>query len=292
MLEGILNAYGYRYLKGALVLSAVSIALYVSQGSSGAQPPNGGTWQGYVLGTIGALLIFWLSLLGVRKRSYRSNLGSVRGWTSAHVYLGLALLLVATLHCALQFGSNVHTLAYVLMCLVVGSGMYGLWVYLTLPNALARNAGGRDFRGWREELDEVDSQIDELSARCDGNLRAMVLSAMELTTFPVSTGDQLRARDRSRVVTEEGSKPVPNPDQSMVIRTLASRIPRSRKQRESSVLNELLDAFGRRQVILRRLREEARLRALLRIWLFFHIPLTVALLAALAVHIISVFLYW
>ena len=35
-----------------------------------------------------------------------------------------------------------------------------------------------------------------------------------------------------------------------------------------------------------------RLRALLEVWLFVHVPLTVALLAALTAHIVSVFYYW
>ena len=35
-----------------------------------------------------------------------------------------------------------------------------------------------------------------------------------------------------------------------------------------------------------------RLRALLEVWLYVHIPATIALLAALTAHIISVFYYW
>ena len=71
------------------------------------------------LGAVGALLIVWLTWLGVRKRSYSSTLGSVQGWTSAHVYLGTACLIIASLHSALQFGWNVHTLSYILMCVVI-----------------------------------------------------------------------------------------------------------------------------------------------------------------------------
>jgi hypothetical protein len=41
-----------------------------------------------------------------------------------------------------------------------------------------------------------------------------------------------------------------------------------------------------------RLRREAQLAALLRVWLYVHVPLACALLAALLVHIVSVFLYW
>jgi hypothetical protein len=35
-----------------------------------------------------------------------------------------------------------------------------------------------------------------------------------------------------------------------------------------------------------------RLKALLEIWLYVHVPATFALLAALAAHIVSVFYYW
>ena len=39
---------------------------------------NGGTWLGYTLGTIGALLILWLMLFGVRKRRYGPGAGASR----------------------------------------------------------------------------------------------------------------------------------------------------------------------------------------------------------------------
>ena len=35
-----------------------------------------------------------------------------------------------------------------------------------------------------------------------------------------------------------------------------------------------------------------KMQATLEIWLYVHVPLTVALLAALLVHIVTVFLYW
>jgi len=48
----------------------------------------------------------------------------------------------------------------------------------------------------------------------------------------------------------------------------------------------------RRQAILRRIRRDIRLRALLQIWLYVHIPMTAALLVALVLHILSTFFYW
>jgi hypothetical protein len=35
-----------------------------------------------------------------------------------------------------------------------------------------------------------------------------------------------------------------------------------------------------------------KIKALLEVWLFIHVPVTFALIAALAAHIVSVFFYW
>jgi hypothetical protein len=288
---GVLGYRRYRYLWLALFLAAAALGLYVSQLPGGAQPPNGGTWQGYTLGVAGAVLILWLSLLGIRKRRYRSRVGTVQGWTSAHVYLGLCLLLVATLHCALQFGLNVHTLAYALLVVVVLSGIYGIYAYATLPARVSGNAGGRDAEVWLEELADLDSAVLRASARGDAALQAMVASAIELTRLGGGTWATLRGADRSRLRTGDGGT-VDNRDQQAIIDHLARSVPDASRIREAELLGELLDAFGRRQVLLRHLREDARLAALLRIWLFLHVPLTAALLAALLVHVITVFLYW
>ena len=37
---------------------------------------------------------------------------------------------------------------------------------------------------------------------------------------------------------------------------------------------------------------QMRLKALLEVWLYVHVPLTIMLLAALTAHIVSVFYYW
>ena len=115
--QSILAYARYRYLKIATAAVLIAIAAYVWD-----RPPNGrygGTWLGYTLGTIGALLIVWLTYFGVRKRRYASNAGTVLGWLSAHCYLGTALLVIVTLHAAFQIGWNVHTLAYALMLAVI-----------------------------------------------------------------------------------------------------------------------------------------------------------------------------
>ena len=135
--ESLLAYRGSRYLWWALVVCTVSIIAYARQTSG--MPPNGGTGLGYALGTLGAVLVIWLMAFGIRKRAYASRAGTVQGWLSAHVYLGVSLLVVVTLHAGFQVGWNVHTLAYVLMCTVVASGVFGVFVYLRYPQFLSSN---------------------------------------------------------------------------------------------------------------------------------------------------------
>ena len=71
------------------------------------------------IGTIGALLILWLTCLGLRKRAITPGGWSLKAWTSAHVYLGLSLIVIGTLHTGFQLGWNVHTLAWSLMMIVI-----------------------------------------------------------------------------------------------------------------------------------------------------------------------------
>lgn len=292
MRPGLLAWGQYRYGKVALLVALLSLVLYISQGHGAAQPANGGTWQGYLLGGVGVGLIIWLSLLGVRKRSYRSRLGTVQGWSSAHVWLGSVLLLVVTLHCAAQFGWNVHTLAYALLCLVIISGFYGLYVYAHVPTHMSRNSAGQARDAWLEELSELDGQIRATARGCDAELQAMAISAVELTRLGGGLSQQLSARDRSTIKMPQSSRPVANAGQRVILDALAQRIPVAEKKSEAQVMNELLALFGRRQVILQRLRQHIQAQGLLRIWLYFHVPLTVALLAALLVHVLTVFLYW
>ena len=89
----------FKFLWVALGLGFLSGLLYIFHDPK--EPPNGGTWLGYGLGTVGAVLILWLTYLGRRKRNFLKGSGTVKGWVSAHVYLGAALLIVG--HCTQVF---------------------------------------------------------------------------------------------------------------------------------------------------------------------------------------------
>src|SRR3546814_15644782 len=107
--EGFLRHKRFRWLKITLGLSLLSLLVYAF---TDVQPRhNGGSWLGYTLGTNGALLFLWLTLLGLRKRAMTSGRWSLNAWTSAHVYLGLHLYVVATLQHCFQFCCTATTIA-------------------------------------------------------------------------------------------------------------------------------------------------------------------------------------
>jgi hypothetical protein len=50
--------------------------------------------------------------------------------------------------------------------------------------------------------------------------------------------------------------------------------------------------LGKRAAQIDQIRRQMQTKALLQIWLYVHVPLTIALLAALTAHVVSVFYYW
>ena len=269
--EGFLVHRRMRWFKIALALSLIAILGYAL---ADVKPrPNGGSWYGYTLGTIGALLIAWLSLLGVRKRAFTAGRWSLKAWTSAHVYLGLSLIVVATLHTGFQFGWNVHTLAYVLMMLVIASGIYGIAVYSLLPVALSNNRGEMTHREMIESLAAIDRQLEQAAQPLRREEADWVVAALEQDPFGAGVITRLFGR-------------YPN------CRTEAAIAAFSNHQMRREAEDRVVALLGRRMGQLRQMRRQMRLKAMLEVWLYIHVPATIALLAALTAHIVSVFYYW
>lgn len=267
--SGFLEFSGFRYLRAAVALAVASIAAYVWH-----EPPlgpRGDTWLGYTLGTLGAILILWLLLIGMRKRSYRSRLGTVQGWLSAHVYLGLALFVVATLHTGFEFGWNVHTLAYTLMSLVIASGVWGTIVYARNPALMGGLLEGKTLVEHGQILNELDSRSRTLASSLSPEIREAI--------------------DRSA--------------QAPIVRGLLGRLgapmQRSCPTRravdllepiKSEEVQNLYALQYERMMQLAKIRSFLRVKTWTNLWLLFHVPLSIGLLASLSAHVLSVFYYW
>lgn len=272
--EGFLRHRSFLWLK---IGAAVSLVAVLGYALADAEPrPNGGSWIGYTLGTIGALLILWLSLLGIRKRKMTRGAWSLKAWTSAHVYLGLALIVIGTLHTGFQFGWNVHTLAYALMMLVILSGIFGISVYATLPATLSSNREEMTQAQMLEALAAIDRQLNDAAQPLDRRWADEVLAALGEGPFSGGLWRRLTGTWRN------------SPTQQAAFafnRASGAESGEAAMQRVEALLQ-------RRLAQLDRMRRHMRIKALLEVWLYVHVPATLALIAALTAHIISVFYYW
>jgi hypothetical protein len=274
--ESFLRYRRFRWFKIGAVLSLLSILVYLLVD---VQPRhNGGSWLGYTLGTIGALLILWLSLLGIRKRAMTRGRWSLKAWTSAHVYLGIALIIFATLHTGFQFGWNVHTLAYVLMMLVIGSGIYGITVYAVLPQGLSDSRSEMTGPQMIEAVNSLDKQIQISAQPLSDEDSAVVLGSLGEDPFGGGAWRRLSGN-------------YPKCGNRAALAYMRQRLDETSGKQQLAV-EQVVQLLEKKAAGLARLRGYIQRRALLEIWLFFHIPLTFVLIAALLAHIISVFFYW
>lgn len=269
--------YGrYVHLKLAGALVAASLLAYLLE-----RPPMGhygGTWLGYTLGTIGALIILLLFWLGVRKRQYVSGPGSLVGWLSAHVYLGVGLVVVTTLHAGFELGWNVHGLAYVLMLAVVASGIYGVIVYVRLPRRMTENLGQDTLDTLMLKIADLDRDARRVALALPNEINALVLASSQGTRVGGSLRQQLRTRHPDCPTTLALAK----------LMTFGARLQDDQAQAHRNLCELLL----RKQALLSRARRDVAFRARMQLWLYLHVPLSIALLAALAAHILAVFFYW
>jgi hypothetical protein len=290
--ESILKFRGRRYLWVSIALVVFALAAYWIHDPQ--EPPNGGTALGYTLGTLGALMILWLAWYGVRKRRYSSTIGTVQGWLSSHVYLGVALLVIVLLHSGFQFGPNVHTLALILMILVIVSGLYGVIVYLKYPTRLSRNRDGNNRSELLVELEDIDRRSRRLAEGLGDPFQEVIASGVRRTLLGGSIWARLRGQDRSQIMLPKGeqSSVVDNAGQEAMLDWLAGQQSRSSDAALAGTIGELSALLRNKRKLLKQLSEDLRLQATLEFWLYIHVPLTIALLVALAVHITTVFIYW
>ncbi|MDQ4087418.1 MAG: hypothetical protein M3177_05350 [Pseudomonadota bacterium] len=274
--ESFLQYRRYRWFKIALLLSILLTVAYLM---IDVQPRhNGGSWLGYALGTVGALLILWLAMLGIRKRNITRGRWSLKAWTSAHVYLGLALIVIASLHTGFQFGWNVHTLAFVVMMIVILSGAYGITVYAALPQGLSDSRSEMTGPQMIEAVNSIDKQIQSAAQPLSDADSAVVLGSLGEDPFGGGVWRRL-------------SGSYPRCGNRAALRIMRQRLAEA-TGKQVGPIEQVVTLLERKAAALQRVRGYVQRRALLEIWLYIHVPLTFVLIAALLAHIVSVFFYW
>ncbi|MEZ5847373.1 MAG: hypothetical protein R3C70_11555 [Geminicoccaceae bacterium] len=274
--ESFLAWRNFRHLKWASILSILSVGLYL--GFDFPAGHNGGTWLGYTLGTIGALLIVWLMWFGIRKRRYGPGNWSLKGWLSAHVYLGLSLVIVGTLHTGFQLGWNIHGLAYILMLIVIASGAIGLLVYVRVPQLMTENRRSQSLDEMARAIVEIDGEAAKAALQLSDEFAELVRMSQNGTHIGGSFRRIITARDSGCGTARAIAR--------------AREISRNLPPAEAQKASELARILGGKLEIVQRARRDLRLKALLDLWLYIHVPVTIALVITLIAHIIAVYFYW
>lgn len=309
-----------RYLKALGWLLVIAVAAYVAD-ESGGTGAFGGSWLGYALGIVSALIVLVLMWFGIAKRRFPKSLdrrcgqangahkynaedarrgcaahpgterrkrhaknswrygGTLLGWLSAHVYLGMALLVLATLHSGFQFNWNVHTLSYVLMLLVVASGLYGVHAYLNYPRQITQNMAGDTLDTLMRKIAELDELARTRALELPDEINALVLKARQETRLGGNLFQQLAG--------SQADCPT-----ALAVQQIHGLCRKYINGDQPKLMRDLYSVLLQKEKLVSRARNEIMLKARLEGWLYLHVPLSVALLAALTVHIVSVFFYW
>jgi len=256
--------------------------------------PTGLIGQGF--GIAGTLMItVGVGSYGARKRIRAlAKFGKLKSWLSFHIFLCLFGPFLVLLHTAFKFGGLV-AIAFWSMTLVVGSGVFGRWVYVWIP----KTANGR-FLG----RDEIRARLHELLAELQVQLRMTPEQVLDLLgrrdEADVDAADRATYPDRRR-------GPRPGPDRRRrtrrrqgILRAVgASLLHALGAARERARFHRLLVQAGvpegTRSRLVHDLAEERRLEEQLRMleplqtafryWHAFHLPLAVVMALVLAIHV-------
>lgn len=271
----IFDYKNYRYFKLAVIIIVIAFSAFLL--FEPAVGHYGGSYLGYGLGTISAGLVLWMAWYGVRKRRLRSS-GSTQGWLSAHIYLGTALMVIATLHSGFHFGINIHSLTYGLLLIVVVSGFFGNYAYMIYPRLMTENMGEDSLDGLLLRIAETDKLARQIALVMPDEINFTVDRACRVTYIGLGLFEQLRGYQ-------------PNCPTAVAVDKLTS-LGNDLTGDQRKLYRELYSIMVRRQSLVKRARQDLMYRARLGFWLYFHTPFAVALLVAMVAHIVAVFFYW
>ncbi len=259
-----------------IVLLAATVAAFVwSLKRESFQ--HGGSLVGLIFGTAGFLLILLLAFYGIRKRWYRSRLGTMEQWLQSLIYLGILVLVLLVLHTGGRFNDKVAVTTLILVAVVVLSGIAGAIFFVTVPRLLTEVESNLT-------VEEISTQLNQLARNMarlasgrsdpfvriyDGLMKESMpgwLAGWRLLFARMRRGPQQTTADWSKLLALVGKD-------------------------EQEPLRQMLVFSRQRKELLMRLMYQQRYKNILEFWLYIHVPVTIAVLVFGTVHVVAVFYY-
>ena len=277
MRDTFLSYKNYSWMWTSLLAVLVLTVIYLIDSPIGG--PSGGTFLGYTYGIISTAGIVYLMWYAKRRRAYFSSKTTLKGMLSAHVWIGLSLTIIVPLHSGFSFGINVHTLTYVFMVLTIATGVWGIIMYRSLPTKLYSQRGGGSIKERLAAIYELNDEMEQFTlSGSDGASRSDAF-----LEFARTVDTEFDPRFWKAVFST-----IPSKLQPEQLQELLSKLERS----EQSDAVSLIDKANKKRDLIEKTLEEVKTYALVRGWLYLHLPLSIGLVVLLVVHILSVFYYW
>lgn len=150
----------------ATLLAGGLIGWYLAEAGRAGHLLRGGSLPGLVCGIVAGIIIAFEMLLWPRKVLRAWRLIATKHWLAAHLWLGMASLPLAWVHCGFHTGGLLPTLFLWLFTLTIISGLVGWSLQHIIPKLILRNV----------PAETVCSQIPQVSQQNVENAYALLVS--------------------------------------------------------------------------------------------------------------------
>ena len=252
------------------------------------QPYTAGSDFGYYLGLVGACMMLSLLLYPLRKRwTALESAGSMRGWFSFHIVVGIMGPVLVLFHSTFRLSSINGTIAFWSMVVVTLSGVVGRFIYLHVHVQLdGRHATMKELERYLEKrADNVQHILDRIPEIRDSLYEYGKKALREdLTTwgriwrfFAASWEKEIVITTAHRMV-----------DKALRVHGAREGWSRSKLSAERKIHRLIITDF------VRAIDDTARFTVwenLLEWWHFLHLPVILVLLISGVMHVVAVHMY-
>jgi hypothetical protein len=244
-----------------------------------------------LFGVAGTLFMIFAGLLSVRKKTIRLRLGSLSWWLKGHLWLGLLSVPLIFFHAAFRWGGWLEIALWILLGVVVVSGLVGLALQNVLPRLMKLQLPSEAIPDqFAERCRRLMLSADErIVAQCTPAIvEAAMANPRQGTTSPSPLAELARFYFRS-VRPFLGAAP---PDDGLLTtREQAHQVFERVRATLPESCGETVDWLEQSCNERRQLAQQERLFRLLHGWLKIHIPCSIALLVFTVVHVVTALYY-
>ncbi len=280
---------------------ALGYAAYIGRMPAG---PSGGSWPGLGFGVLGTACMVLAALLSARKSVRTWRLGSAQAWMRLHVWLGLLAVPCIWFHSGFGLGGALTTAIMSLFYVVIVSGLIGLALQQVVPAATTRQVPSETVLG---QIDHVLAGLAVDAYELVASLAGPLAEAAEEQQRLKAEAEVLKRQSGywkqvARLRPAEASDGLAGELRAFYLATVrpylqkpsASAAPPDCRALLLHAPEEWRPRLDRLQALCeeaRQLAVQRRLHVWLHGWLFIHAPLSFALFALVAVHIVHALRY-